>query len=179
MPHGFLLQIRLYVCQVARIADFTIIKMKSFQTHITFIWRGYVYTYKYINIYNKITQVDSTCGYVGRLFRKSPRIYRSASVYIFLYMYISVGCSSLRTCVYVCACVCVCVYVCVTVFSLAECWLPRKTGSQMFNRPRGVITVAPHGIIEETLMYIANYQKWQNSSYVRSSGSTYTYLVGQ
>jgi len=103
----------------------------NFQTHITFIWRGYVYTYKYINIYNKITQVDSTCEYVGRLSRKSPRIYRSASVY-FVYVYFC----WMFLCVCACMCVCMCI-MCNISFSLAECWLPRKTGSQMFNRPRG------------------------------------------
>jgi len=94
-----------------------------------------VYTYKYINIYNKITQVDSTCGYVGRLSRKSPRIYRSASDVFCMYIYFCE--CSFSVCIYVCVFVCVCVYVCNISFSLAECWLSRKTGSQMFNKPRG------------------------------------------
>lgn len=88
--------------------------------------------YKYINIYNKITQVDSTRGYVGRLFRKSPRIYRSASVY-FVYL---CGCPCFP-CVHAQVYVCVYVCVCNISFSLAECWHSRKTGSQMFNKPRG------------------------------------------
>lgn len=33
--------------------------------------------------------------------------------------------------------VCVYMYACNISFSLAECWLSRKTGSQMFNKPRG------------------------------------------
>lgn len=120
---------------------------RNFQTHITFIWRGYVYTYKYINIYNKITQVDSTCGYVGRLpSHVVADIYRLASsvfcICIFLRMFLSV-----------------CAYVCVTSVSV----LP-SVGS-LVKRARkcltdcAAVTIAPRSIIEETLMYIANYQK--------------------
>jgi len=73
-----------------------------------------------------------------------------------------------------CVCVYVCVYAsCVTSVSVLPSvgFLVKRAHKCLTDR--AVVIITPRDIIEETLMYIANYQKWQNSSYTRSSGSTY------
>lgn len=66
-----------------------------------------------------------------------------------------------------------CAYVCVTSVSVLPSVGSLVKRARKCLTDRAVVTIAPRDIIEETLMYIANYQKWQNSSYTRSSGSTY------
>lgn len=95
---------------------------------------------------------------------KSPRIYRSAGVY-FVYVYLCGW--FLSACMYVCICVCK-----TPVSVLPSVGFLVKRAHKCLT-DRAAVFTAPRGIIEETLMYIANYQKWQNSSYTRSSGSTY------
>lgn len=82
-------------------------------------------------------------------------------------------CISLRigffsACMYVCI-----VWVCKTPVSVLPSvgFLVKRAHKCLTDR--AAVSIAPRGIIEETLMYIANYQKWQNSSYTRSSGSIY------
>lgn len=106
-------------------------------------------THKYINIYNKITQVDSTCEYAWALISQVTADISLGQRIFCIYISADVSLS---------VCVCVCTYVCNIGSVLPSVGFLVKRAHKCLTS-RAMVTIAPRGIIEETLMYIANYQK--------------------